>query len=217
MGVHLIIYLACTLFFLGNDFFFVLGAPDHATFTLFEFTYRVLIVAVLFSLPTLQHLHDCGTSYRPNFLQAGDSIIAPTVLIIGLFLVEQSISYQFGIERYFEFPPPDSFVLFLLDITLGLALVSFSETLVSVVLPLRMIQEYRLSGWWMMLVASLLFGLSHWSRGPTTMVAATLANIYFFWIAKQRRSVGAVLIVHYLVDLYFFGSQGFVLMDNRPS
>jgi membrane protease YdiL (CAAX protease family) len=97
----------------------------------------------------------------------------------------------------------ESLSAMLLDLTLGLALVAFSEEIVFRRCARHMLTTYLGDGM-LVLATSLLFGCYHWWAGLGAMVDAALVGALFMIFYQRSGALWPVVIAHDLIDLYFF-------------
>ncbi|OFX11476.1 MAG: hypothetical protein A2516_05145 [Alphaproteobacteria bacterium RIFOXYD12_FULL_60_8] len=207
--MHLKLFTLSFAIFVLNDIAW-LSQPSYVTFTLLDWSFRLIVVGFLFSFAEMRHMADCGFRYQMRLRGLFRHVLLPALgamLIVG---VADAYAFTYPILHFFSPPAPTSLVLHLWDVSLGLFLVGLSETLVFILLPIRLQRE---TGWpmaWIVVGACLAFGLAHWSKGLFPMISSGLVNGVFFWIAFRTRSMGAVILVHYSVDFYFLALRPFL-------
>jgi membrane protease YdiL (CAAX protease family) len=115
--------------------------------------------------------------------------------------------WSFGPGQFGTIPFISPPWLRLVDCYGGLALVAVSEELVfRGALPaiMQRIGASPVAAW---LMSSALFGLAHWSFGPGLAVQTAVIGAVFGLMVQFSRSLGPVIIAHFLVDFVeFYGT-----------
>ncbi len=101
--------------------------------------------------------------------------------------------------------PPLHGGLYLLDMTVGIALVAVSEEVVFRRALPEVLRRARLGEAATVVTASLLFGLYHWSFRPATMIGAAAIGIVFMLFYRRAGVLWPVMVSHYLIDAIAFG------------
>lgn len=104
----------------------------------------------------------------------------------------------------FRWPAPDSDVLFLFDLTFGLALVAASEELLFRVFFAAVAAPLLREGLPTIAASALLFALAHWSQGPGAALAALGMGALYMAAYLRTGSILPSLFGHYAVDLHAF-------------
>jgi len=193
--------------FILNDLIW-LTQPTYVTFTLADWAIRIIVIGVLLSCTDLRavgrgrSVSDSGFVYRLRLRHFFTRILWPTFLCVILVGEMNHQTAAHPIFRLFSLPEPTNWPLHLVDASLGLFLVTVSETLAFIVLPI-LIQQRK--GWpikWVVTGACLVFGIAHWSMGLIDIVFIAFIQAVFFWVAYKTRSFGTVMLVHYYVDFH---------------
>ena len=107
-------------------------------------------------------------------------------------------SRSFGV-----YPAPQGW-LRLVDMTLGLALVAFSEELMFRRCARYVLRAKLGDGTPMVIATSLLFASYHWTFGTRTIVSAGLFGAAAMIFYVQSSVIWPVIFVHYLADVLAF-------------
>ena len=93
--------------------------------------------------------------------------------------------------------------LYLVDLTFGLALAATHEELVYRRLA-RLAFNRLGDGLAMIATTSLLFALFHWWTGISNVLSVALTGVILMLLYRAVGALWPAIVVHYLIDLYFF-------------
>ncbi|MBI5769934.1 MAG: CPBP family intramembrane metalloprotease [Verrucomicrobia bacterium] len=138
------------------------------------------------------------------------ALIAGLIATAGGLLLNSAVMREVGWSlapwQLGRIPPIEPPGLRWLDCFGGVMLVAVSEELVfRGALPalLARLGASPTAGW---LVATVWFGLAHWSLGPGHVVQTALIGGVFGLMAQYGRSLWPVIVAHYVVDVVAFGA-----------
>lgn len=155
-----------------------------------------------------------GLSRRYRALNLPDIKIGGLALISSIILLYfnglyENIDFVKGLNSAFfetvSFPLPESKWLLGFDFTLGLFLVALSEELVFRGLFVSLAEKWRWSDFKLYFMSSLIFGLIHLPQGIVNVFTGVLWGLLLMYLYKRSRSLWFVVVIHYLVDVWFFG------------
>jgi len=94
--------------------------------------------------------------------------------------------------------------LYLVDLTLGLALVAYSEEIIFRRCARYTLRRYLGDGYVLSFVTSLLFGAYHWWTGFGNVIEATIIGILLMLFLQRSEALWPVFLAHYLTDIVDF-------------
>lgn len=94
--------------------------------------------------------------------------------------------------------------LYLVDLTLGLALVAYSEEIIFRRCARYTLKSYLGDGYLSVLVTSLLFGAFHWWTGFGNIIEATIIGALLMLFLQRSEALWPVFLGHYLTDILDF-------------
>jgi membrane protease YdiL (CAAX protease family) len=101
------------------------------------------------------------------------------------------------------YPEPTGW-LYLTDLTLGLALVAYSEEIIFRRCARYALRSYLGDGYLLAFVASLLFGAYHWWTGFGNIIEATIIGSLLMLFLQRSEALWPVFLAHYLSDVIDF-------------
>lgn len=107
-------------------------------------------------------------------------------------------NHAFGV-----YPAPHGW-LRLVDLTLGLALVAFSEEIMFRRCARSVLQATFGDGALMVIATSVLFAGYHWTFGSSTMAAAGLFGVVAMLFYMRSNVIWPLVVAHYLADILAF-------------
>lgn len=189
-----------------NDFGFWALQANPLAFYLFDYSCRLLVIAIAGAGVLLQHwrpeqLHWRKLSWRSFALWS-----------IGLSAIgtAQEVWFDPWLERVtgklslFKFPDPTSAALKIFDQSVGLGLVAFSEETVFrgfVLTTLITAGTPRLRA---ALLSSVLFATMHWGTGPTSVLCAWIWCLLPTLSVLITRSLWPAVVAHFVSDFVAF-------------
>ncbi|WP_303982803.1 CPBP family intramembrane glutamic endopeptidase [Dongia mobilis] len=102
-----------------------------------------------------------------------------------------------------EYPRPTGW-LYVVDLTLGMALVAVHEELVFRKLGYHALKSVLRSELAIVIVSALIFGLYHWWRGAPGIIGATLYGLVAMPCYRLTGSIWPAIFAHFLVDYIAF-------------
>jgi len=100
--------------------------------------------------------------------------------------------------------PKPSGLLHLVDVTMGLALVAYSEEVIFRRCARYMLRSYVGDGYVLAFVTSLLFGAYHWWTGIGNIIEATIVGTLLMLFLERSEALWPVFLCHYLTDIVDF-------------
>ncbi|MBF0269345.1 MAG: CPBP family intramembrane metalloprotease [Alphaproteobacteria bacterium] len=191
----LLAYAAGVAVFVLNDLAFLLLDGTYQLY-LADYGFRAVLLALM--LPILRDV-------LPGPPRRGSPLVMMALFVglVGFSMACEPISVLLGSGwRLFNWPTIENGVLWLLDMTLGLALVSVSEEFVARRLALAVLPG---AIWKRVVMSSLLFGLGHWGMGYGHIVETTTIGLAFGAAYAWSGSLRLVMIAHFAVDFLVFG------------
>ncbi|MEX0693625.1 MAG: type II CAAX endopeptidase family protein [Rhodospirillales bacterium] len=92
----------------------------------------------------------------------------------------------------------------LVDLSLGLALVAFSEELLFRGIMKRLLESVIENKIAIIFVASLIFGLMHWPGGVGKIVNTGITGVFFMVSYFYAKSLWPCTVAHYLINFIYF-------------
>jgi uncharacterized protein len=175
---------------------------DAASWMFWDYAGRLCALGVLAAIPTARVIAFRSEAPRLPLWKVALWIGGIMLLTIGLNGLREAINAAIPMTVLGAYPRPHGW-LRLLDLTLGLALVAFSEEIVFRRCARHMLTTYLGDGM-LVLATSLLFGCYHWWAGLGAMVDAALVGALFMIFYQRSGALWPVVIAHDLIDLYFF-------------
>lgn len=93
---------------------------------------------------------------------------------------------------------------FTFDLYAGLFMVAVVEELIFRGFFCLVLEKYTQNTFLIVIISALAFGLIHWSAGFTDVTAAFLAGLIYMALYIQTRSLPAIVLSHFVVDLVSF-------------
>ncbi|WP_415719487.1 CPBP family intramembrane glutamic endopeptidase [Maridesulfovibrio sp.] len=97
--------------------------------------------------------------------------------------------------------------LYMLDMTLGLALVAISEEIIFRGLAFTSLKTSQYSPRKIFLISAIIFGLIHWSQGPTAIIATAVTGTGLMLCMYCTGSVYPTIIAHYVINYLSFSGK----------
>ena len=188
-------YVACMSAFMLNDLVYWLLA---GSFAIYVADWCIRLVMLLF-LWAARH------SLPPMPKRRGsDGMLALLAVALVAFCIAcEPISARLGSGwMLFRWMPIENVYIWILDLTLGLAMVAIVEEVVSRRLALAVLPGPM---WARVVVSSILFGMMHWGLGYGHMVETTVIGLAFATAYAWTGSLKLVIASHYAVNLLIFG------------
>jgi membrane protease YdiL (CAAX protease family) len=196
--------LLLAMFFLNDIMLIRLEAP---WIFVFDWVFRLALIGILFS----------NSYYRDVLIDAAKKlgnihVWILAVVAIGFILLVSHISHLAilntglaSVGKMFEWPSyDDEGVIRLIDLSIGLLLVSLSEEIVFRVVLVREIEDHTKNQFIILGLSALLFGLVHWSGGVVDMFTTMIAGLVFVCLFRWSRSLWPITTAHFVVNLVVF-------------
>ncbi|WP_319763967.1 CPBP family intramembrane glutamic endopeptidase [Maridesulfovibrio sp.] len=97
--------------------------------------------------------------------------------------------------------------LYMLDMTLGLALVAIAEEVIFRGLAFTTLKERGYSIPKIFLLSAVIFGLIHWSQGPVAIIATAVTGSGLMICMYCTRSIYPTIIAHYVINYLSFSGK----------
>lgn len=97
--------------------------------------------------------------------------------------------------------------LYTLDMTVGLTLVAIAEEVIFRALAFSALRGKGLSIPKTFLISALIFGLIHWSQGPTAIVATSITGSALMLCMWRTGSIYPTIIAHYVINYLSFSGK----------
>ncbi|WP_321401647.1 type II CAAX endopeptidase family protein [Maridesulfovibrio sp.] len=94
--------------------------------------------------------------------------------------------------------------LYTLDMTIGLALVAISEEIIFRGLAFTALRKRKQSIPKIFLISAIIFGLIHWSQGPTAIIATAITGSGLMVCMYCTGSIYPTIIAHYVINYLSF-------------
>ncbi|WP_031484820.1 CPBP family intramembrane glutamic endopeptidase [Maridesulfovibrio frigidus] len=96
---------------------------------------------------------------------------------------------------------------FLLDMTVGLALVAIAEEVIFRGLAFTALKEKGYSPSTVFIISGITFGLIHWSAGPVAIVATAITGSGLMVCMWKTRSILPTIVAHYIINYLSFSGM----------
>ena len=176
---------------------------DAASWIFWDYTGRLCALGVLAAIPAARAVAFCREKRRLPLWKVALWIAGIVPACIGLIDLERMIGAAFPMTILGVYPRLHG-SLRLVDLTCGLALVAFSEEIIFRRCARHMLLPHLGDGHLLVLATSLLFGAYHWWTGLGNMIGAFITGALFMLFYRRSGALWPVVLMHYLVDLYFF-------------
>ncbi|MDC7217488.1 MAG: CPBP family intramembrane metalloprotease, partial [Spirochaetales bacterium] len=97
--------------------------------------------------------------------------------------------------------------LYMLDMTLGLALVAISEEVIFRGLAYTALRDRNYSIPKVFLISAIIFGLIHWSQGPVAIMATAITGSGLMICMYCTGSIYPTIIAHYVINYLSFSGK----------
>lgn len=192
------------LLFLVNDFPLTEIAA-YGAWLVTDYGFRLAALLVVLAHPALRTAARKALR-RPKGLWSWVNGI-PLVAVVTVVLLQEvePLLAPYGLWPTIGGPPlPDAWAPFVFDMTIGLALVAFSEELIGRALPLAVGEALGWPQGRTMVLACVAFGLWHWSGGAATVALAAVCGGLLMALYRRTGSLWPAVAAHYLANLVLF-------------
>ncbi len=182
--------------------FYRLAQDEALPWILADYAGRLMAIGVLFVLPAGRWCLKQRDELKVGTLEAVVWVIG----IVAFFQfsgIDQLVVLTFPQQPLGAYSAPKG-LLYAIDITLGLALVSLHEELIFRKLAGQAMQALGWGPWRIVLVSALLFGLFHWWRAPSGMIGAATYGVLAMICYRRTGSLWPIGFAHYLLDYIAF-------------
>jgi len=181
---------------------FRLSQSDPLPWLMADYAGRFAAIGVLLALPAGRWCLRRPDRLRAGLLEVGLWCAAIVLLFRATPL--DSILVQILPETVLGgYPRPEGW-LYVLDLTLGLVLVSLHEELVFRKIGYHALKSVLHSEIMIILVSALIFGLYHWWRGAAGIIGAALYGLLAMPCYRRTGSLWPIVFAHFLVDYIAF-------------
>ena len=170
-----------------------------------DYVSRILEISIVLLVPLLR-VRAIAAISRPQ--QISDLVIGPiltagAILALG-YVLTAPLNRVFEETIFFSYPKIESSWLYIFDLTIGLALVAFSEELIfRGVLPAAL-STFISNRVIVAIIASIVFAAVHWSKGVGSIITAFFYGIVFMIAYYRANSIVSPAIAHYMVNLVIY-------------
>ncbi len=201
---HLPYVIVAVLPFLLNDAIdFIVHSQRSWVFWNYIFTYPLPLVAVALWLhrygPSPKNIGLSPISLRKLL---SESLIASLLGILVTTVVFHYLKIVFPSGSLASRPVLNEEILFIVDLTLGLAFVAATEEVVFRGFLLTIFDRFFGSQDIATTSAAILFALIHWAQGPAVIVTTFFVAIAFTWRRRASDNLYPLIFAHYLINLF---------------
>lgn len=188
-----------------NDFLYIDLQQDAQAFYLIDYSSRLITLFFIFLFIKLKvfNIKDLHlTSLKPAKLITHSL----GLILFDLFYIFIMINFLFKFfcdSALFQFPGYPDIFMKIVDLLLGVGLVSISEEFCY----RGIIQTYlrkNLSAITTIFITAVLFSLAHWGSGIATLVGTFIWGLVASIYMEKGKSLWPLLIAHYVIDFIVF-------------
>ena len=196
-------FIGLSLIFILNDFLFMMS-EGYIQWLLLDYGSRILALSVIFYLIKRDIIS--LSELKLNFINF--KLLFFYTLILSIFgvlifeLLEPLLSEIFKDTNLVTFPKIENNIIYILDLTLGLALVALSEELIFRGLVLNILNKFSKIN--IILLSSFIFSIIHWSAGVNSLIIAFIIGVLFMTVTLRVNSIYPVLISHFVINFWLF-------------
>jgi membrane protease YdiL (CAAX protease family) len=193
--------------FYFNDFLFITFQRNFYHLIVVDYGTRLLVLssALLFFWKERDFSKDVG------FVKIERRLFLVSTFILSV--VGVAIDRKIGVGLYqvmsdyvlFQFPRSPNAEMKILDLTVGVGLVAFSEEIVFRGFLLSWLKQKNYTGTMTVLTSSTIFGFMHWASGPHSIINSFIWGIGPGIFVYRYRSLWPGIIAHYVTDVVAFG------------
>jgi membrane protease YdiL (CAAX protease family) len=181
-----------------------LHQQDAESWIFWDYAGRLAGLAILVAIPSAQ-----AVAFRRDKLQlslSNTSLWIAAIIFTSLYAdrwLQRIDNAAFPMTVIGSYPRPTGW-LYLIDITVGMVLVAFSEEIVFRRCARNFLQPYFGDCYGMVLASSLIFGCYHWWAGIGSMIEAFMMGILLMLFLQRSAAIWPVVLAHFLVDIAAF-------------
>lgn len=165
-----------------------------------DYAGRIVTLAVLLALPAARKVAFASESIRAPVWEV---LLWVAGLVVFDRIVDHAVSDAVNAmlpgTRLGEYPSARGW-LFAIDISIGLALVAYSEEVIFRRCACRVLADLIGDGWAMVLATAVLFAAYHWWSGVGNIAATLLFGIAAMLCYRRLGALSPVVLAHYLCD-----------------
>lgn len=172
---------------------------------------RLLVLAYVFSIPQVRD--DISRMFSkpwPDIQHTHRILILVLMVALAIMFetivdIPQAIVYQhFPDTVHFRYFKIESTLWLALDLTVGLALVAFSEEILFRGCLVKFLARYTDSSFVLVVVSAIIFGLMHWPTGVDNIAATTLTGVFLGIVYLWSKSLVPCVVIHYCINVVNF-------------
>ncbi len=203
-NINLVYFIFFLLFVFFYDFIYF-KTQTYGQWLAADYTLRIIIISVILGVGALRNLTVGWLNVPVRFIHwTVIPLFLATFVIAIYYLLERPLSIAFPETVLFTPPQSFSYLLHMLDLSLGLILVAISEELMFRVLIPVFLLRYIKSKIFIFIFSSFLFGLAHWAHGAGSILAGFVTGMVWLVLVQRTKSVLPSIVSHYATNLWFF-------------
>lgn len=178
-----------------------LSQRDAAAWLAWDYAGRIAALAVLAAVPAVRKLAFRLEAVRVGWFETGLWVVALVAFdrLVGRTAGAYADALMPG-SSIAHYPAPHG-VLFIIDISFGLALAAYSEELIFRRCGRCIIGAVLGDGAAMTAVTAVLFAAYHWWTGAGNILAALLFGVAAMLLYRRAAALSPVVLAHYLSDV----------------
>jgi len=187
-----------------NDFAFIVLKGSDIVYVI-DHAVRIAVLAMMMLWPLSRKIALEVEPARPRTGLAIFAIVMIGVadLLSGRF-IEVPLTSWAEWTVLFQFHSLQNPTLYWLDLTIGLILVALSEELICRKFAYSWLKSAGRPGWKIVLISSVLFALSHWSKGIGNISTAILFGLLAMIVYLKMKRIWPLILAHWIVNFIAF-------------
>jgi uncharacterized protein len=201
---HLNFFILLVSFYILNDIFFMF-ADNYKTWMAIDYATRFITLGLIFW--TYKKDSDKVQYLYVEKLDFKEIAWVLALFLIPVFSFTQAFYAHFGefnnVTKLFTYPAITNTYVEWFDLTIGLALVAFSEEIIFRVYFYRLFGS-KLSNSMLILLSALLFGAIHWGTGLVNVFEATIWGAVGMAVFIKTRHIWPLIFAHFFYNFLSF-------------
>jgi uncharacterized protein len=201
---HLRFFILLVSFYILNDLFFIF-ADSYQSWMAIDYLTRIITLGLIYwaykkeIYPTEHFFFEKLSFWR---------VSGVLLLFLGPILaIDQTLYSHFGdinrATRLFAYPAITNSTIEMLDLTIGLFVVAFSEEIIFRVYFYRLFVS-KLSPNMMVFLSALLFASIHWGTGALNVLVAFIWGAFAMVLFRRLKVIWPFIIAHFLYNYLSF-------------